>query len=861
MSTPSIQGFPTATPTSQGVANFANMPNATSPNPVNIPPTRKTTNVATQGRLGGASLVQAASTTQVAGGKSSFQLAQATRSTQPTYDKRGGPLLTPDENLNLPALNQRFETGAKTQDMLKSLAKWERIGMLSRNVSLASSAKEQAQGVWNNVVTNATLEVNILTAVANRINVLYGLRVIDLNNRTQALASINHNIAKLRAVVDVANASISRIGLTNTIANAKQDTARLNLTLKTWKTTIGAAQKSIASDLKLADQQLAQLKVTAKGELISGNIALQNVSDEITNTASQTAKSAYQQEALPSVDTNKTNGVVLPPKISRGGMARTDPQRRDLMESFYPFLKGKPLTSKVTNPTTKSPTYTVDGIDQRTGAAANTKALESLKTRYSSLENAAKALNLKNSDQLKNLIASVQSGKFDAAKLSKDYSTLNGTTNALLKEVSSLPTKLSTSLDSYPTRDQLTNEVKVEFSKKIVVPQALKDYAKKVGADVDLLIAIAYVNLAQDKTEAVADSALDIGVNPASPASYIKAVKNLSRLSSTEKLTAVGNSLGNIVRVNRLFLAYKNLVLAQQVKETAWQNLDNTISNYGLRLGTYRENVATVTQSLKSIKTQQQTIKNNYALNIINQKRIGASQEQLNILQKQYELANLNLESIAQGKTFALSVGKERLALGNASNARKTFDADVSKVLRDMTRWNTTYAANAFRYDKTDYASTGSGLTIAPTVLNEVMGGQTRAPTADELRKASEITMLAFEDQYPASAKMIRSGTPAAKAAVQFFLTGNPAAVTSRSPIQQRAVKPKDVDDKTPRRPFNISKSSAGASANTIQRNRIPAPQYSKPDNVNHNPKAGTRSIEKQESDYVLYGIPYDKKP
>lgn len=67
--------------------------------------------------------------------------------------------------------------------------------------------------MWNNVVTNATLEVNTLTAVASRINVLYGKRVIDLNDRQRALASINLNIAKLRAVVDVANASTSRIGV------------------------------------------------------------------------------------------------------------------------------------------------------------------------------------------------------------------------------------------------------------------------------------------------------------------------------------------------------------------------------------------------------------------------------------------------------------------------------------------------------------------------------------------------------------------------------------------------------------------------------------------------------------------------
>ncbi len=860
MSIPSIQSFPAVAATAQNLANFSSLPGTSAGTTANAPAGRKTNNTLGGNRVANAPLGQTGTNVKPSGGTAGLRLAQAVRPTTPEFDKRGGNLLTPDEKLNLPALNQRFETGAKTQDMLKSLATWERIGMTSRNVSLASSAKEQAQGVWNNVVTNATLEVNTLTAVANRINVLYGLRVIDLNNRQQALASINVNIAKLRAVVDVANASISRIGLSNSLASAKQDTARLDLTLKTWKTTIGAAQKSISSDLKLADQQVAQLKVNAKGELISGKIALQNISDEITNTASQTAKSAYLPEALTSVDTDKRNGVALPPKISRGGVQRTDSQRLGLLQNFYPFLKGNPLKSTIPNPAEKTSPYTINGIESRAGAASYTKALESLKTRYSSLENAAKALKLNNGTQLKNLIQSVQSGKFDASKLDKNYSTLHGTTDALLKEVSSLPAKLSASLDSYPTRDQLTNGVKLEFSKKIVVPQALKDYAKKVGADVDLLVSLAYVNLAQDKAEAVTDGALDIGVNPVSPASYIKAAKNLSRLASTEKLTAVGNSLGNIVRVNRLLLAYKNLVLSQEVKNIAWQNLDNTINNYGLGLGAYRENVATVTKSLGAIKTQQQSLKNNYMSNVISQKRVGVSQDQLTLLRKQYELANLNLESIAQGKTFALSVGKERLALGTASNSRKIYDANVTKVLREMTRWNSTYAANAFKYDKTDYPATGSGLTIPPTVMSKVMGGQDRAPTASELRRASDITMLAFHDQYPDSANMIKSGTPAAKAAVQYFLTGNPAAVTSRSPVQEKTAKPPDVDDKTPRRPFNISGSTSPNKSTTVQPSRIPVPQYSQPPVIDQNPAPGTRSEEKQREDYVNHATPYDPK-
>lgn len=74
-----------------------------------------------------------------------FQLAQANKTAQPRFDKDGS-FKTPDEKLNLPQLNQTYETGAKTEDMLKTLAYWERVGMTSRNVSLASSAKEQAQG-------------------------------------------------------------------------------------------------------------------------------------------------------------------------------------------------------------------------------------------------------------------------------------------------------------------------------------------------------------------------------------------------------------------------------------------------------------------------------------------------------------------------------------------------------------------------------------------------------------------------------------------------------------------------------------------------------------------------------------------
>ena len=110
---------------------------------------------------------------------------------------------------------------------------------------------------------------------------------------------------------------------------------------------------------------------------------------------------------------------------------------------------------------------------------------------------------------------------------------------------------------------------------------------------------------------------------------------------------------------------------------------------------------------------------------------------------------------------------------------------------------------------------------------------------------------------------MIISDLPAAKAAVQFFLTGNPAAVTSRSPIQQNIFKPPEVDDRTPRAPFDISKPKSGKTlqpGSTLERSLIPVPEYSQQQEVNRTPKPGSSSAETQRKDNILHGTPYDYK-
>jgi hypothetical protein len=748
--------------------------------------------------------------------KAQSRTPQAQKPTEPSYDPR---FLRPaDKNLrwNLPDTGQRFDNISNSEKQIKALANLQAIGYASNNPGLVSSAMEQMQALHSNTVTTATNDANKLTALRAQVIALYGAKLASAGRTQAALSSINASLSLLRGTVEVTSAQISQLSRTTAKAGAKTDAGRLQLSTDALIGQIDSAKRQIGVDLQRADLQGAQLSAAGRGEVARSDIALKGLIDYGRDQAGKALTSALQPYGRPDFDPRSQ--VPLPPAVI-GDREATPEQRQSLMNHFFPFTKreSRKDDSLVPKGEAGRAPFTVDGIAERAGLPAQKERIQQLEKEFGNLDKAAKAFGLETGKQLTNLTEAIDSGRFDPLKLDKNFREADGRGRTLLEQVGRVRADYVKQLGPVDS-EKLFAAVGKEVASKTRVPQALKDYARDVKGNVDVLTGMALVNYASDHGKDVKGGVGEVGEllrsGSTNPLDYGKAAAKLvlSLRDKEGKLTPLANALGNLERVKRVTIQYEGLQIAKVGAESSATNLENAAQNFDNARQNAGSTIASTATSIARVRKQLFNVDDTYRNALTTLGRQKGNEASLHVLGEQTELVKHNLERQLAGLELNRDIAKQQLALTEASTQRSAFDYKSGKIVRDMTDWNAKYARDATRFGAMVgstglYAKTPEGLIIPPTMLQKHTAGEARAPSASELRAASDETLAAFgrDGRYRESAAALRSRSASAMAAVGFFNTGDPEAIRSRNPVQSTARAPLPVPFGEPTPPFVFS--------------------------------------------------------
>jgi hypothetical protein len=735
--------------------------------------------------------------------RSGTLIAQSTTSKIRNIPFTQSPTKSVDQRLRLDGTAaKKFEApfGAigTAEQQLSDLAFLQTVGYASLNPGIVSSSLEQSQAVQSNLITAATNDVAKLTTMRNEVNALYGQKLVSAGGMQASLAKINAALNNVRTVLETSASSIAALNVKTGKGNFKTEMSRLDKSLKALNTQIDGQRRAIQTDLKLADVQVAQIQANGNNEVSGSKIQLKTAIDSVQQSADKAA--ASPQTTLGAAAKHPKSGVSLPAAMLGTNGPLTVDQRTKMLEFFSP-LSGvrRGGIDKLVPPTKPGgKPVTVQGVPERVGVADYKSNMQRLTKQYGSIDKAARALGLKDGAQLTNLANGINSGKFDPLKLNESLQTATGAQKKLLSDVGRVRSDFVSRLSSVDMKAKMETVGK-EVAAKTQIPQALKNYAKEVGVNVNVLVGMAVLQYGLSKTEATGDLALDVLTSP-SPAAQIKAAKTyVKALAETGKLAPIANTLGNIERVKRVMIQHEGLQLAKIGSDTALKNLQNTAANYE----NARANVDATTDGTKSAiertKTQIGNLTTSYDTAKIALLRGKGNETSLAVLGQQFKLTEANLKRVLVNNEFSLKLANERLSQTQASGKQRTFSNLSLRVVTDMGDWNAKYLAQASTFGvmvngNPLYARTPEGLIVPPTTLRLAMKGRDGMPTAAELKTASALTLKAFSyGPTSRSGDLLTRRTPEAVAAVGVFLRGDPNAFISRSPIQTSKQSPSTV--------------------------------------------------------------------
>ncbi len=668
----------------------------------------------------------------------------------------------------------------KLVNTLTELNGWSRY---TRTPAMTASLYEQLHGHYSNLVNEAGVTINSLTAARSKVTALYGAGLASASESQLALNRLNGEITKVRAIIDTSAGEVALLNYQNAGLSTRTKIKSLDANVKSLYTNINAAQKQIGIELKTVDQAVAQLRTSGGNEVASSDRKLNSSVNKVLTGANKAVESGMRPGAALTRD---KNGNVLVPAISND-IPLTEKQRTEIGQFYVPLRGVDRSKIDALNPQVAGqPQINVDGLGS--GAQKEKARLAELVKKYGSIEAAAKSMGFQSVKQMENLRSIVKSQNFDPSKLNSNFETARSSATTLTGTLGRISTD---SLKNLQPMDMEAN-LKIigqEVSKRVSVPQSYRDYAKKVNVDVDALVGEVWMQYGAGKV----DGAVNFGLSMKGKGSKLdkgNASRNFAtKMLDSTPLTALGNIWGTQVRLERVAINLKQKELAAVNSDTSVMALNNAAKSYGNASLGVGASVDAAYDALKTTQKQINNLERNYGTAKLNQFGEALSADGLKTLEFQYKAAKLNLQRTESSQKIAYSLATDRLKLTKFTGIQASFSDASSKIVEDMGTWNTRQFTNAAKYgvtgvDGRKVYKTPEGIIIPPTVLSLYWKASKSGPNASELKQASTATLAAFRNEFSVSGAHMQKRTAQGMAGMGAF-NGNLNAYQTRMPIQR----------------------------------------------------------------------------
>ena len=662
---------------------------------------------------------------------------------------------------------------------MTELNSWSRY---TRTPAMTASVYEQLHGHYSNLVNEAGVTINSLTAARAKVTALFGAGLASASESQLALNRLNGEITKVRAVIDTSAGEVALLNYQNAGLSTRSKIKGLDANVKALYTNINAAQKQIGTELKTVDQAVAQLRTSGGNEVAASDRKLNSSVNKVLTGANKAVESAMQSG---SAMTRDKNGNFLVPAISND-IPLTEKQRVEIGK-FYVPLRGvdRGQIDALSPQVAGQPQMNVDGLGS--GAQKEKAQLAGLVKKFGSIEAVAKGLGFQSVKQMENARSAVKSQNFDPSKLNSNFEKARNAATSLTGTLGRISTDAVKNLQPMDMEANL-KIIGQEVSKRVSVPQAYRDYAKKVNVDVDALVGEVWTQYGAGK----ADGALNLGLAMKGKGSKVdkaNASRNFAtKMLDSTPLTALGNIWGTQVRLERVAINLKQKELAAVNSGTSVIALNNAAKSYGNASLGVGASVDAAYDALKTTQKQINNLERNYGTAKLNKFGEGLSADGFKTLEQQYKVAKLNLQRTESSQKIAYSLATDRLKLTKFVGIQGSFSDASSKIVEDMGSWNTRHFTNAAKngvtgVDGGKVYKTPEGLIIPPTVLSLYWKASKSGPNASELKEASARTMSEFKSEFSISGTHMQKRSAQGMAGMGAF-NGNLNAYRTRMPIQ-----------------------------------------------------------------------------